>query len=98
MAHYCVIQKGYMIFGTGTSKEDAVSDCKDSIDKDDIKQEWDVDDFASVYESAWDGQFVLLECEEEIHTKAQQGIGIVYDVEDNIASLSFWQLGVTNGE
>ncbi len=92
MTHYAVIQKGYAVFGTGTSKEEALEDCKEWIDKDDPKQEWDVDDFSTSYNSINEGEFVIVEATKELCEQAQKEPSVVYVVESNIADTfeRFW--------
>lgn len=63
---YFIIQKGYAIFGSGATKEEAVQDFKQWIDADDKKQNWSVSDFETCYSAAFDGQMVLIEATEEI--------------------------------
>ena len=63
---YLVIQKGYVLFGTGHTKEAAVEDMKEWIDKDSELQDWTASDFESSYHSANDGQMVLVELTKEL--------------------------------
>ena len=63
---YLIIQKGYAIFGSGATKEEAVQDFKQWIDADDEKQDWSALDFETCYNSAFDGQMVLIEATKEI--------------------------------
>ena len=63
---YLVIQKGYAIFGTGATAEQAVKDAKEWIDKDSYLHSWEVSDFTVIYENASDGEFVLVEATDEL--------------------------------
>jgi hypothetical protein len=63
---YLVIQKGYLLVGKGHTKEEAVEDMKEWIDKDSELQDWTVSDFESCYNSANDGQMVLVELTKEL--------------------------------
>jgi len=63
---YLVIQKGYAIFGQGTTAEKAVADAKQWIDSDSPMQEWTVDDFNTLYDSAYDGEFVLVQSNDDL--------------------------------
>lgn len=58
MNKWIVVQIGYVVFGNGLTKEDAVSMAKEYLDKDHIAQTWDVADFKSLA-SAVDGELVL---------------------------------------
>ena len=57
---YLVIQKGYYIFGQGSTPEQAVKDMKQWIDSDSPMQEWTVDDFPTSWYQANDGDMVLI--------------------------------------
>ena len=59
MNQWYVIQWGYAIFGQGTTPEEAVSDAKLWIDKDDPIQSWAVTDFQTNLHTAAIGEFVL---------------------------------------
>ena len=63
---YLVIQKGYALFGKGHTKEEAVEDMKEWIDKDSELQHWTASDLESFYHSANDGQMVLVELTKEL--------------------------------
>ena len=63
---YVVIQKGHAIFGTGQTKQEAVEDMKEWINKDSDLQDSTPDDFDTSYNSAHDGQMVLVELTEEL--------------------------------
>tara|TARA_A100001515_G_scaffold133144_1_gene122131 strand:- start:225 stop:437 length:213 start_codon:yes stop_codon:yes gene_type:complete len=58
MNDWIVVQIGYVVFGNGLTKEDAVTMAKEYLDKDHIAQAWDVADFKSLA-SAVDGELVL---------------------------------------
>lgn len=58
MNDWIVVQIGYVVFGNGLTKEDAVADAKEWIDKDDPVQSWTVADFKSLA-TAVDGDLVL---------------------------------------
>ena len=60
---YAIIQKGYSVFGTGKTEEEAVIDCREWLDSDDKHQTWDVRDFPS-YDSANDGDFCIVNMDE----------------------------------
>jgi hypothetical protein len=87
MTYYAIIQKDYAVFGTGTTEEEAVKDCKEWINSDDEKQQWDASDFPTSYNSANEGDFVLIECTKAVHTAAQEGESIAFDVTNNIADI-----------
>ena len=63
---YLVIQKGCAIFGKGHTKEEAVEDMKQWIDKYSHLQDWTASDFESSYNSAYYGQMVLVELTKEL--------------------------------
>ena len=63
---YLVIQKGYALFGKGHTKEEAVEDMREWIDKDSALQDWTASDFESSYHSANDGDMVLVELTKEL--------------------------------
>ena len=63
---YLVIQKGYALFGRGATAEQAVADMKQWIDSDSEMQNWTVDDFNTSYDSANDGEFVLVPATDEL--------------------------------
>ena len=63
---YLVIQKGYVLFGTGHTKEEALEDMREWINKDSELQDWTPTDFESCYNSANDGQMVLVEATKEL--------------------------------
>ena len=86
--YYAIIQKDYAVFGSGTSKDEAVSDCKEWINNDDEKQNWNASDFPEIYSNANEGDFVLIECTKALYTAAQNGESIVFDVTNNIADIA----------
>ena len=57
---YLVIQKGYAIFGQGSTPDQAVKDMKQWIDSDSPMQDWTVDDFNTSYYQANDAEMVLI--------------------------------------
>ena len=63
---YLVIQKGYAIFGQGSTPDQAVEDMKEWIDKDADQQTWEAYDFIVNYENASVGEFVLVEATDEL--------------------------------
>jgi len=63
---YLVIQKGYAIFGQGSTPNQAVEDMKQWIDQDADQQTWGAYDFAVTYENASVGEFVLVEATDEL--------------------------------
>lgn len=63
---YLVIQKNYALFGRGATAEQAVADMKQWIDSDSEMQDWTVDDFNTSYDSANDGEFVLVLATDEL--------------------------------
>ena len=63
---YLVIQKGYAIFGQGSTPDQAVKDMKQWIDQDADQQTWETYDFAMTYENANIGDFVLVEATNEL--------------------------------
>ena len=63
---YLVIQKGYALFGRGATTEQAVADMKQWIDSDSEMQNWTVDEFNTSYDSANDGEFVLVLATDEL--------------------------------
>ena len=63
---YLVIQKGYALFGKGHTKEEAVEDMREWIEKDSRLQDWTASDFESSYHSANDGDMVLVELTKEL--------------------------------
>ena len=63
---YLVIQKGYAIFGQGSTPDQAVEDMKQWIDQDADQQTWEAYDFAVTYENASVGEFVLVEATGEL--------------------------------
>jgi hypothetical protein len=61
---YLVIQKGYALFGQGQTKEAAVKDANEWLEKKSSGDEWTADDFGSSYHQANDGELVLVELNE----------------------------------
>lgn len=60
---YYTIQKGYKIFGTGSTAKESWADAKEWIDKDSPFQSLSVVDLPT-YASAADGDFCIVEREE----------------------------------
>ena len=63
---YLVIQKGYVIFGHGYSKEQAVEDMKRWVDSSSPLQEATPEDIQDSYHQANDGDMVLVESTPEL--------------------------------
>lgn len=62
---YLVIQKGYALFGQGQTKEDAVKDANEWLEKKSSGDEWTEQDFNSSYHQANEGELVLVELNED---------------------------------
>jgi hypothetical protein len=63
---YLIIQKGYALFGSGHTKEEALEDMREWINKDSELQHWTASDFETCYNSANDAQMVLVEATKEL--------------------------------
>ena len=85
---YVVIQKGVCIFGTGKTKEEAVADAKEWLDRDAPEQDWDVEDFPSYCESDH-GDLVLVPATPDLVLRVQdEGGDVAYVVRAGVADLN----------
>tara|TARA_Y100001963_G_scaffold151854_1_gene235499 strand:+ start:506 stop:775 length:270 start_codon:yes stop_codon:yes gene_type:complete len=85
---YVVIQKGFVIFGTGKTQEEAVDDMKQWIDKDNPCQNWTVEDFPKDVSRVNIGELFLVKATPELVSKVKKESGdIVYDIRNNTATL-----------
>lgn len=85
MTYFTIIQKGYCVLATGTSKEEALKDLCEWTDytNDDLSTL----DYSENYCKAKDGQLVLIECTEEFYTKVRRFGSQIYEITDNTADL-----------
>lgn len=68
--HFCVIQKGYAIFGIGDTEEKAMDDAKHWLGNDDKDLLWDC---LPSYPAANIGELTILPCTDELYGFIQDG-------------------------
>jgi len=75
MSFYAVIQLGYLVFGVGSSAEEAIADAKQWVDGDlELIDE----------RSAVDGDLIVVECTKALHDEVEErGGDVVYEVLNN---------------
>ena len=85
MTYYTIIQKGYTVLATGTSKEETLRDLCEWTDY--TIEDLDTLEYSEYYCSAQDGDLVLIECTEAFYAKVQKYGSQLYDITDNTADL-----------
>ncbi len=78
MTFYALIQKGYIVLDIGKTEEEALEYS--------IAQNEDLD-YTTSYNSADDGDLVLIECTEELYNACKIDSGALYEVTNNIADI-----------
>ena len=82
---YAVIQKGFYLFGTGATPEEAVKEANQWLDHDDNVT---LEELETYYEVANHGEMVLIEASKKVHEKVlEEGGDFLYEVERNKAYL-----------
>ena len=78
MKYYAIIQKGYIVLDIGTSKEEALEYS--------LAQDEEIE-YTTSYNSANDGDLVLIECTEVLYNACKKDSGTLYHVVGDIADI-----------
>jgi len=82
---YAVIQKGFVLFGTGETPEAAIQDANQWLGYENYVT---IDEIETYYGLACEGELVLIEASKKLHEKlVKEGGDILYEVERNKAYL-----------
>ena len=82
---YAVIQKGFYLFGTGATPEEAIQEANQWLNHEDNVE---LTELETYYDLANIGELVLIEASKKLHEKVEEeGGDILYEVERNKAYL-----------